>query len=275
MATKKTTKSSKTAHVLNVLSVAPQEEGMEEILITPPAPAPGDYTAPPGEGPQRPLRPPILEVARSNDDALAQQIRGSLAQDLLGLLEEEGLAAPEEPAEAEAAPVIETAPPAAAKPVTETVPPAAAPVVETAAPPAAEPVIEETPPAAAEPAVEAAPETEAAQPENDEEEEGDTPMSQAITNVDQDDEISCINVMQALVDEKAPRYLGMFGLCSCPRCLADVKALALSNLPPKYIVMPKGDVIPTLTVYEGKFAPAITAQIINASKIVMQFPRHK
>lgn len=110
-----------------------------------------------------------------------------------------------------------------------------------------------------EPAPEPAPEPEpAAQPEPDGPDAG----------------ISYINVMQALVEEKAPKYIKMFGLCECPRCVTDVKALALNNLPPKYVVMPHGEVIPRITVYEGYYSAAVTAQLLRACKIVMENPRH-
>ena len=83
-----------------------------------------------------------------------------------------------------------------------------------------------------------------------------------------------INVMQVLVEEKAPRYAQMFGLCSCERCLEDVKALTLNNLPSKYVVLEPGDRIPRLTVYEGRYASDITAQMLQACKLVMAHPHH-
>ena len=83
-----------------------------------------------------------------------------------------------------------------------------------------------------------------------------------------------INVMQVLVEEKAPKYAQMFGLCSCERCLEDVKALTLNNLPSKYVVLEPGDRIPRLTVYEGRFASDITAQLLQACKLVMAHPHH-
>ena len=86
--------------------------------------------------------------------------------------------------------------------------------------------------------------------------------------------ITYVNVMQALVEEKAPKYIKMFGLCECPRCVIDVKALALNNLPPKYVVMPQGEVIPRITVYEGRYSAAVTAQLLRACKTVMENPRH-
>ena len=86
--------------------------------------------------------------------------------------------------------------------------------------------------------------------------------------------ISCINVMQVLVDEKADKYIKMFGLCGCPRCAADVRALALNNLPPKYVVMPPGQVVPRISVYEGRYSAAVTMQILRACQTVMENPRH-
>ncbi len=83
-----------------------------------------------------------------------------------------------------------------------------------------------------------------------------------------------INVMQVLVEEKAPKYIQMFGLCQCERCLADVKAYTLNHLPSKYVVMEKGDLIPRLTVYEGKFISDVTAQLLQACKVVMERPHH-
>ena len=83
-----------------------------------------------------------------------------------------------------------------------------------------------------------------------------------------------INVMQVLVEEKAPKYIQMLGLCQCKRCLEDVKALTLNHLPPKYVVLAEGDRVPRLTVYEGRYGSDITAQLLHACTAVMQRPHH-
>lgn len=83
-----------------------------------------------------------------------------------------------------------------------------------------------------------------------------------------------INVMQVLVEEKAPKYVEMFGLCTCKRCMEDVKAYTLNHLPPKYVVLEPNDRVPRLTVYEGKFSSDITAQLLQACKVVMGTPHH-
>ena len=83
-----------------------------------------------------------------------------------------------------------------------------------------------------------------------------------------------INVMQVLVEEKAPKYVQMFGLCTCKRCMEDVKAYTLNHLPPKYVVLEPNDRVPRLTVYEGKFSSDITAQLLQACKAVHETPHH-
>ena len=88
------------------------------------------------------------------------------------------------------------------------------------------------------------------------------------------EDISYTNIMQTLVEEKAPRYIKMFGLCTCKHCEADVKALTLSNLVPKYVVLSKQDMIPMLTVYEGRYSSTIIAQLTRSCKTVMDHPHH-
>ena len=83
-----------------------------------------------------------------------------------------------------------------------------------------------------------------------------------------------INVMQVLVEEKAPKYVKMFGLCSCERCMEDVKAFALNHLPPKYVVTEPGDRIPRITVYDSKFSSDVVAQLLQACKVVHETPHH-
>lgn len=83
-----------------------------------------------------------------------------------------------------------------------------------------------------------------------------------------------INVMKELVEEKADEYMKMFGVCNCPICSADVRALALTNLPSKYVVISEGEIIPMLTIYEGRYHVAITAQLTNACKTVHDNPHH-
>ncbi len=91
---------------------------------------------------------------------------------------------------------------------------------------------------------------------------------------DTDEGFTCFNVMQALVEAKTDKYIKLFGLCSCPRCRTDVVALALTNLPAKYLVATSKEMVPLLSVYESQYSAAVISQVMNACKKVMAHPRH-
>ncbi len=244
MATKDNDKSktSKTARVMNLLSKKPDPAQEETTEIAG------------GQPSSQPLPPIISSLAP--DAAVSAQIKGALEDALedehkIPLeLEEPGARQPEqepekpaEPAQPEPAPVSEPMPAPEPEP---------APAPEEPAAPLPEPV---------EPApISAQPEPKLTQPVSFD------PSNLAAEGY--------INVMQVLVEEKALKYVQMFGLCQCDQCMADVKALALNHLPPKYVVMRQGDMIPKLTFYEGKYGSDIIAQLLNACRIVKEHPHH-
>ena len=276
MAPRKGSRSSKTDHVLNLLShpstpepqqpakQAANEKAPEETL---PTSAPEGNTVPhhdmsPRE--ERRLTPPVLEVARANNEALEETIREAL-ESALALDESEGAPAEEPTPVEEPAPVEESAPTEAPIPVEESAPSEEPAPVEEPAPteapaPIEEPVPVEKPAPAEEPISNKLP----------------TPEEAALIKPEEilPDESRFVNVMLPLVEEKLLKYVRMFHLCECPRCLADVKALALSRLPPKYVVLEGSTYTPMMSFYQAKFDSDITAQVIHACKQVMEAPRH-
>ena len=285
---KKNAKSSKTAHVLNLLA-----PGGENEAIRPPAVSQAEPAAPPEDAAavpapeaaaapveaSRPLTPPILEVARSNDEQVSLQIKDALESELLSelgdvpsALEPEPEPAPEPELEPESVPEPEpglepiSEPASGPEPVSEPVPqpeftpePEPQPAPEAASEP--EPEAETIPEPASEP--EPIPEPEPLP----------APIPAPHPAPDPND-LVVINIMEALVEEKAPRYIKMFGLCSCKRCEADVKALTLTNVQPAYIVRRRAEAHAMLTVYESRYNSTIFAQLTRACKAVMDSPRH-
>ena len=245
----KNAKGNKTAHVLNLLTApgskeaAPADEPSTEGGVPETPAAEGAVSEAPAAVSSRPLLPPILEVAQANDDNLARQIQQALEDEY----QADAPAQEEKPSEPPAA----ASAPAGGKMSQEDIEKLLAGTADTPAQeekPAEAPVEEPAPPPQPEPAP-----TPEEDPYND---------------------LTYINVMQTLVEEKAPRYIEMFGLCPCKRCATDVVALTLNNLVPKYVVMTKQDMIPMLTVYEGRFNSTIFAQLTRACKTVMDNPRH-
>ncbi|MFV0313636.1 MAG: late competence development ComFB family protein, partial [Anaerotignum sp.] len=83
-----------------------------------------------------------------------------------------------------------------------------------------------------------------------------------------------INVYEFLVRERLEEFQTMFDVCTCPRCCADVTAVALTNLPAKYIVTEDNKSLPLLSFYRAKFSTAVTAQLSNACIVVKDKPFH-
>ena len=84
-----------------------------------------------------------------------------------------------------------------------------------------------------------------------------------------------VNIMEEiLTPELILDALKSNDTCTCSRCQADVKALMLTRLPPKYIVADNTAVPMMLTYYCNKFRVAVLSQSIRACMEVKEHPRH-
>ena len=84
-----------------------------------------------------------------------------------------------------------------------------------------------------------------------------------------------VNIMEEiLTPELILDALKSNDTCTCSRCQADVKALMLTRLPPKYIVADNTAVPMLLTYYHNKFRVAVLSQSIRACMDVTERPRH-
>lgn len=84
-----------------------------------------------------------------------------------------------------------------------------------------------------------------------------------------------VNIMEEiLTPELILDALKSNDTCTCSRCQADVKALMLTRLPPKYIVADNTAVPMLLTFYRNKFRVAVLSQSIRACMDVKERPRH-
>ncbi|MCI9647881.1 late competence development ComFB family protein [Oscillibacter sp.] len=230
MASNKDSKTSKTAHVMNLLSKnrnAPPAEPVSESAPASPEPAAAAPAA------AAPIAPIITSI--NADAAVSSQIKDALEASLT-------------PAE----PPVQTPPPAPRPSAPE---PARTASV-TPQPPAAEPAPQPEPTSIPQqPPEPAAPAAEPSQRE-----EYEPP--------------AYVNVMEVLVREKAEKYMRTSGMCCCDHCMVDVMAYTLNHLPPKYVVMSKGEMIPKLTFYEVQHSSDVTTQLMRACEVVSKSPHH-
>ena len=125
------------------------------------------------------------------------------------------------------------------------------------------------------------------QPEEQTEEQTEQPKTNAGTPVQKEPEqqeeqkqedgpsYRVVNIMEEiLTPELILDALKSNGTCTCSRCQADVKALMLTRLPPKYIVADNTAVPMLLTFYRNKFRVAVLSQSMRACMEVKEHPRH-
>lgn len=353
MASKKDkNKSSKTAHVLNLITTPAQRQAASSQPTENAEAVPSETPAAAPAVPSRPLTPPIVEVANSQDEKIASQIRSALTDELTQLADEvdnnqnekivsqirstltdeitqlddetdnsqnekivsqirstlademtrlDDQTADEATAAAPAAPVVSEAAPTATAPEPE-------PILSADPEPAvsADPEAMDEPVAASDPGLglaELAPNPEPSAPATPEPapapvHTAPAPTPEALPTAgtvsaplppepprgdfhgpaptpQSGNDLLYVNIMQTIVESMAPRYIKMFGVCKCSRCAADVKALTLTNLAPKYAVFHRRDRIPMLTVYENRYGSIIAAQLTKACSIVKINPHHR
>lgn len=82
------------------------------------------------------------------------------------------------------------------------------------------------------------------------------------------------NLMEDVVLQYVDSMLAADKGCCCDICRADVIALSLNHLPPRYVVSDKGRMLAKLGSYESQFRTDVFAAMSEAIKVVRQKPRH-
>ncbi len=83
-----------------------------------------------------------------------------------------------------------------------------------------------------------------------------------------------LNVMEHVVENVARDYAGRLGGCTCEHCIADVTALTLNRLTPKYVVVEPPAASPLLNFYSSRFAPQVIVELTKSCFIVKENPHH-
>lgn len=73
--------------------------------------------------------------------------------------------------------------------------------------------------------------------------------------------------------EKLEKH-GIERICTCERCLLDIMALALNQLPPRYVVCDQGEAYVRTSALNQQFKVDILFALLNAVRTVQANPRH-
>lgn len=84
-----------------------------------------------------------------------------------------------------------------------------------------------------------------------------------------------VNVMDSILRQQdIPGFMAQYGCCTCERCVTDVTALALTRLPAKYVVLEKDATSPMIGFYQSRYRTEILASLLRACLAVKEAPRH-
>ncbi len=82
------------------------------------------------------------------------------------------------------------------------------------------------------------------------------------------------NYMEEVVEHMMDAVLEKVIHCECEKCKMDIAAMALNELPPKYVVTEKGEVYLKVNEIMQQFEVDVTTAIIKAAVLVDKNPRH-
>jgi|GEM_PF-144882 len=84
-----------------------------------------------------------------------------------------------------------------------------------------------------------------------------------------------VNILEEVIRMEAPKIMAELDVCRCEKCVNDVMALALNNMPPKYVVSKKGALFAKIASYGKQYQTDIFSSVTQASVIVKNSPNHQ
>ncbi len=258
-------KSSKTTHVLNLLSGHDTKKEPEIVQ------------------PQSAETPAVSIIDTTEKDPVAEQIQENLLHELEKETEvvpetkpESEIEATPEVQQAEATPEVQQAPQPETTQQTSAIPEVQqAPQPEATQQTAAAPEVQQAPQPEATQQAAAAPETTQQTAAIPEVQQVPQPETAQQTVAAPEPEFVHVNIMEEIVRDKIIYFMRQFDCCTCDRCIADAIALTLNGLMPKYIVTDPAAKDPLISLYTNRFIPDVTVEATKACMIIKENPRHK
>lgn len=82
------------------------------------------------------------------------------------------------------------------------------------------------------------------------------------------------NYMEDIVQKKVDSVLNIMNICKCDKCRLDIMAIALNDLPPKYVVTDTGELYTKVKELEQQFEVDVETAIVKAAVFVSKNPKH-
>lgn len=129
----------------------------------------------------------------------------------------------------------------------------------------------------AQPAAQEAPQAQAPVQDTPQASAGETPSAptQSDAKADEEESYHFINVMEEmLLRQDITDVMKEYNVCTCGRCIADVRALTLTSLPAKYVVTEENSSSPIISYYENRYKIGMLTELVKACTKVREHPHH-
>jgi competence protein ComFB len=81
--------------------------------------------------------------------------------------------------------------------------------------------------------------------------------------------------MEEVVFNQMKSALSGIDVCECEKCTMDIAAIALNELPAKYVVTERGVLFSKIEALQQQFEISVTSAIVRAARIVHDNPLHE
>lgn len=78
------------------------------------------------------------------------------------------------------------------------------------------------------------------------------------------------NYMEEIVFNQMKDVLADINVCKCDKCMMDIAAIALNDLPTKYIVTEKGELYSKINILMQQFEVDVVSAITKAAVLVKE-----
>ena len=82
------------------------------------------------------------------------------------------------------------------------------------------------------------------------------------------------NYMEEIVFSLIDDVMKDIEMCKCEKCMMDTIAIALNNLPTKYVVTEKGEIYSKINMFKTQVEVDVITAITKAAMIVRRRPHH-
>lgn len=85
-----------------------------------------------------------------------------------------------------------------------------------------------------------------------------------------------VNILEPLVFKLIEEQLKNHeGICTCPKCKADMAAITLNNIPPRYVVTDLGNCLAKTDLLDNQNSTILLVEVSKAIEYVSKNPKHE